>query len=356
MSRQVPGSTGVGIMTSNLANAATSPRPLVTVVLPTFNRARFLDDAFASIAAQTFPDWELVVVDDGSTDDTRLLVEAFSSRHPGRVHYVFQPNGGAYSARNRGLEHATGEYVAFFDSDDLWLSHHLERCVSALDAHADLDWVFAACTPVDYATGKTVDESTFYPGGRPRPFLSLVTRSSGDLRIIEDGSVLECQVTYGLYCGLQNSVIRRRVFEGRRFNERSKVVDDELFVIRVLAEGVRFGYFLDSHVLYRMHDDNSSGSSGGMSASRHLAIFRETTEGLEQLLATLQLTRPQRRAFARRLGREYFWHVGYLGLWQGGRRAEAMQAFRRGLALWPWQPSAWKTYVLARLRMGLGHG
>src|SRR6185369_12182982 len=97
------------------------------------------------------------------------------------------------------------------------------------------------------------------------------------------------QITHGLYCGLQNSVIRREVFERRRFDERSRVVDDELFVIRAIAEGRRFGYFLEPHVIYRMHDDNSSGSASSLSAARHLAIFTETIDGLERLRADLAI-------------------------------------------------------------------
>ena len=327
------------------------PPSAVTVILPTFNRASFLHDAFASIVAQTCQDWDLVVVDDGSTDGTREAVEEFAERHSGRVRYVYQPNGGAYSARNRGLDHAAGRYVAFFDSDDLWLPHHLERCVAALDSQPDVDWVFGACRLVNHADGRTIGQNTFYVDNRPRQFLQLATRRAGDLRIIDDRRALECQVTSGLYCGLQNSVIRTVVFDRRRFNAKSKVVDDQMFVIRVLAEGVHFGYFLDPHVIYRMHDDNSSASASGMSAARHLAIFQETIEGLEELRAALSLTAREKRAFDRRLGDEYFWHVGYAGLWQAGRREEALAMYRRGLSLWPWQVAAWKTYVGALLKV-----
>ena len=104
----------------------------VSVILPTYNRAQFLPAAFASIANQTFTDWELVIVDDGSTDNTPDVVRAFETSKP--VRCVRQDNRGAYAARNRGLDEASGTYVAFFDSDDLWLPHHLQRCVQALGA------------------------------------------------------------------------------------------------------------------------------------------------------------------------------------------------------------------------------
>jgi len=331
---------------------ALNARAAVTVILPTYNRAAFLPGAFASLKSQSFADWDLIVVDDGSTDKTRETIEQFERSLP-RFRYVYQENRGAYAARNRGLEFATGRYIAFFDSDDLWLPHHLERCVTALDRHADVDWVFGSCTQVDSATGRTLEPSTFHVGGRPRPFLSLETEPDDGLRIITDPTALECQLLHGLYCGLQNSVMRRSVFDGRRFDDQSRVVDDELFVIRLLAAGKRFAYFLDPHVIYQVHGDNSSASAGGLSLAKHLAIYGELTKGLEQLRSELRLSGRERRALLKRLGREYFWHLGYVGYWQSGRRREALASFRRGLAVWPWNPAAWKTYLLARAKVAV---
>jgi glycosyltransferase involved in cell wall biosynthesis len=331
-------------------------RAAVTVVLPTYNRAAFLPDAFASIANQTFTDWELVVVDDGSTDGSREIVERYVSAHD-RARYVYQENRGAYGARNRGVDEATGKYIAFFDSDDLWLPHHLERCVAALDADSTIDWVFGSCRQIDRATGKELDPNTSYLDGRPRPFANLQARVSGGLHVITDSAVLECQIQHGLYCGLQNSVLRRHLFDGRRFNERFRVVEDELFVIRVLAAGARFAYFLEPHVIYQVHSDNSSASATASSLAKHVDIYSELTVGIEQLLSELSLSARERRALLKRLGREYFWHLGFVGFWQAGRRLEALDMYRRGLAAWPWHPGAWKTYLLARLRVALqGNG
>jgi glycosyltransferase involved in cell wall biosynthesis len=329
-------------------------RPIVTVVLPTYNRAAFLPGAFDALARQTFTDWELVIVDDGSTDRTRDVVAQYMQSQEA-TKYVYQPNRGAYGARNTGVDQANGRYIAFYDSDDLWLPHHLERCVHALEAHPELDWVFGACRQIDRATGKVLDPNTSYIGGRPRPFVSLKARVTEGLHIITDAGVLECQILHGLYCGLQNSVMKREMFGGgRRFNDRFRVVEDELFVIRLLAAGARFAYFLEPHVVYQVHSDNSSASATASSLAKHVEIYSELTVGIEQLLSELSLNPRQRRALLKRLGREYFWHLGYVGFWQAGRRLEALDMYRRGLAAWPWHPSPWKTYLLARLRVAMG--
>ena len=324
--------------------------PAVTIILPTYNRERFLPDAFACIAAQALTDWELVVVDDGSTDQTREIVEGFAPPAGQAVRYLRQANAGAYAARNTGLDHASGRYVAFFDSDDLWLPHHLERCVSALEAHPDVDWVYAACRLVDVASGAVIEPSTFRVAGTPRPFMALRVRRAGDLRVIDDPDVVACQITHGLYAGLQNSVIRRRVFEHDRLWPDYRVVEDVLFLIRWLARGGVIAYFDDVHVIYRIHGDNSSASVSGGSAARLMPVFDEQVRGYERLLAELPLPRGAERALKKKLAAVAFWHKGYAGHWQLGDAQAALRAYRAALRVWPWSPAMWKTYLACRLR------
>lgn len=97
--------------------------PFFTVILPTFNRATRTQQAIASVIDQTFPDWELIVVDDGSTDNTAAVVRAFNDP---RILYVFQTNSERSAARNKGLSLSKGEYVCFLDSDDRYTPEHLQ--------------------------------------------------------------------------------------------------------------------------------------------------------------------------------------------------------------------------------------
>jgi glycosyltransferase involved in cell wall biosynthesis len=111
--------------------------PMVSVIMPTFNRADTIRRAIRSVQAQTFTDWELIVVDDGSTDATVALIEGCDPR----LKILRQENQGTAGARNAGLRASAGSYIAFLDSDDEWLPHHLELCVSFLSAFPEEQFV-----------------------------------------------------------------------------------------------------------------------------------------------------------------------------------------------------------------------
>ena len=100
-------------------------QPTIAVILPTFNRAPRLAEAIESVLAQSFTDWELIVVDDGSSDETFAVVNAYLSQH-GNIRYLKHSNRKAALSRNAGIQASFGRYVTFLDSDDLYLPGHLE--------------------------------------------------------------------------------------------------------------------------------------------------------------------------------------------------------------------------------------
>lgn len=115
--------TGGGIAVPGLGMA-----PLVSVIIPAFNAARFLAEAIDSVLAQDYPALDIIVVDDGSTDATRAIIDGYGER----VRAISQPNGGCGAARNAGLRAARGQYVAFLDADDVWWPHKIRHQIDAL--------------------------------------------------------------------------------------------------------------------------------------------------------------------------------------------------------------------------------
>ncbi len=119
--------------------------PLVSVVMPFLNEARYLREAIESVRAQTYPTWELLLVDDGSTDGSSEIAVAYAGRDPERVRYLTHENRrnrGTGPSRNLGLELGRGELVAFLDGDDFWLPFKLERQVPLLLAHPEVDLLY----------------------------------------------------------------------------------------------------------------------------------------------------------------------------------------------------------------------
>lgn len=337
-------------------NQPESGRPLVSVVMPIYNRASFLPEAIGAIRGQAYTHWELIVVDDGSSDDSRAVFDELTADMPQPVQYIEQENAGPYAARNTGLDHCRGELIALYDSDDIWLEHHLADSVAALEQHPEVSWVYADSRKVDQTTGKLVVERGFHEGGTPHALLSLNTIDDGKLRIYDDPDVAAVQIRHNLCCLLQTSVIRRQVFDGHRFvHEYRNEGEDELFPVRAMKRGHRLAYFDDVHLVYRMHADNSSSSAIGVSVEKHLRVTEAAARGYRELGEQVELTPRERRALRQRLANEYFWKRGYALLWRSGRVGEAWRAFRTGLGWWCYDPAMWKTLAACLARWATGN-
>ena len=111
-----------------------SQSPKVSVIITTYNYGAFIADAIKSVLEQSFQDFEIIVVDDGSTDQTRQVLEPFVKQHQNRIRYFFQDNQGAASGRNKGIKEAKGEYIAFLDADDTFLPLKLEKQMKIIQA------------------------------------------------------------------------------------------------------------------------------------------------------------------------------------------------------------------------------
>lgn len=125
----------------------------VSVIIPAYNSAAYTVETVESVLAQTYRSFEVIVVDDGSTDHTREALAPYD----GQVHYIYKQNGGACSARNEGIRHAKGEYIACLDCDDLWLPEKLEYSLPVLEREPDMGFVFSPCYTIDPA-GEIIGE------------------------------------------------------------------------------------------------------------------------------------------------------------------------------------------------------
>lgn len=216
--------------------------PFFSVIIPVYNRASALKEALASVLAQTCQDFEIVVVDDGSADDPRAVVEAFADP---RIRFVAQANQGGGAARNTGIDHATGRFCAFLDSDDIFLPHHLAAMKETLEGTSDT---------VGYARVR-VDR------GQGRTFLK-------PPRAIREG---EDMGEY-MFCGRgfvpTNTVVTPRTMAARvRYHTDLRPAEDNDFAIRLALAGCRFVMLEAPGAVWRdMADPGRASAGGGMAA------------------------------------------------------------------------------------------
>ncbi len=126
-------------MSNDQLGQATADRPLVSVIMPCYNAARYVAEAVESVMGQTYGQVELIVVDDGSSDDSVMVVQEQAQRYPGCITLLHTIRKGPYPARNLGLKHCRGNLIAFLDADDWWLPETLNKLYATLREHdADL--------------------------------------------------------------------------------------------------------------------------------------------------------------------------------------------------------------------------
>ena len=137
--------------------------PKISILIPSYNAAHFLPISIESAISQTYQDFEIIIIDDGSKDNTKELVQSFIDKYPNKIHYISQENKGLSVARNVGIAQSKGDYLALLDADDKWMSCRLEEGVKVLDADNSVGLVHGDITLIDKD-----DKEIFSPKRDPR--------------------------------------------------------------------------------------------------------------------------------------------------------------------------------------------
>lgn len=203
--------------------------PKVSVVIPTYNRADYLQEAIDSVLAQAYTDYEIIVLDDGSTDNTKEALAHYKDK----IKYFYQENRGPTAAKNSGMQKARGEYIAFLDDDDLWLPEKLAKQVEALDNNQKLAFVCSGSYVID-SSGQRIDE------------WKKVTQNQETF-----SNLYEANFVFTL-----TVMIRRKCLAATGlFDENLSIVQDYDLWLR-LAKRYPFAYIALPLAQYRKHDSN----------------------------------------------------------------------------------------------------
>jgi glycosyltransferase involved in cell wall biosynthesis len=222
-------------------------QPLVSVIMPAFNTGAFIADAITSVIAQTWTNWELIVVDDGSTDSSFEIARSFEDP---RIHVRRKSNGGIGSARNRGLDIARGELICFLDSDDT-------MPVNSIVARAE---VLLKEPALSFADG-----SVHYYDREMRNVHRTYTPSFV-------GEPLPLLLRFDRRCFFGNTwMIRREAIGDARFPENVTHVEDLMLYLKV-AHGRLYGATSEPVLNYRITGQSSMTQLGGLERSYHEAI------------------------------------------------------------------------------------
>jgi glycosyltransferase involved in cell wall biosynthesis len=232
--------------------------PAVSIILPTFDRVEYLPATIASVFAQTFQDWELIIADDGSGADTRSYLRSLEA--PPRVKVLWLPHSGKPSVvRNAALRAAQGEYVAFLDSDDIWLPGKLDVQIASLRGHAARKWSYTRFALVD-ASGDPM-------------------RSPAHCRAAASGWILEKLLAGEAVIALPSVVISRALLEELgAFDEQLVMCEDDELWFRVAAQSEIDG--IDAPLTVIRRHGRHSGSD--------VIAWRDRRRVFEKLLRTGQ--------------------------------------------------------------------
>ena len=182
-----------------------------SIILPSYNRAQFLPRAIKSVLIQDFKDWELIIVDDGSTDTTKEVVESFV-KHDSRIKYIWQENAERSAARNHGISKAKGEYICFLDSDDYYLSNHLSSFKKVIEASERAKGLFFGNTFEDMEGNLNKVLPPKLPIGNPIEFFLL--------------NVI----------GVPRTCIHKEVLKNYKFNLSIRIGEDTELWVRIAQE------------------------------------------------------------------------------------------------------------------------
>jgi len=226
---------------SDLIESTTMPQGKVAVIIPAFNRARYIGQTIESVLQQTYANIEIIVVDDGSTDGTREVLDAYSGKIK-RLEHPGQQNRGQSASINLGIEYADGEYVCVLDSDDYWELDKIELQVRYLEQHPDVGLIYCNGTAVNSNGDYLYD---IYTSGH--------REENKPERIL-----LDCYIHLPSNSLMHMSVLRK----AGCFDETLRAAQDHDMLIRV-AEITRFGYLNKPLYHYRRHEESISKSNQG---------------------------------------------------------------------------------------------
>jgi glycosyltransferase involved in cell wall biosynthesis len=254
-------------------------KPVVSIIIPCYNQEQYLEECLQSVLKQTFPEWECIIVNDGSTDKTELTAKKWFEKDP-RFVYVYKENGGLSSARNSGLKIAKGDYIQFLDCDDCIDAHKFRKSIDLLDKNSEINVVVSNYKRFTTNLSKAVRVNYFLIRQDFLNFENVLLKWDNDFAI-------------PIHCGF----FRADFFRDFRFNEVLRAKEDWIMWIAFFSKNNKAVFLDEDLAFYRINQQSMTNSKDIFPDYLNSILYLKTIlsqENFEQLL--LQIIKRQDEA------------------------------------------------------------
>lgn len=322
----------------------------VSIVIPTYNRGHFITRALNSVLSQNIPDYEIIIVDDRSLDNTQSVIKQYSELHKEVEIRYFLNNGekGPSAARNVGIKNAKGSFIAFLDSDDEWVPNHLEKSLYYLEKY---------CTQVDLVTANPLRKNQLTNEVYKEDILHL---SEYDYKRIEEGflfnpkTLFETALTKRIIT-TQTLVAKSNLIKTTLFDEELIWGEDNMYMLTLATKNIGVLHLQEFHVIYWGHEDNLTNCIGLKDRSENIKAIIGMSSFYRSALTRFASKIKKGSPFRKRVAEYIFWQEGYFCYVNDRLYMLAINSFKEALRIWPYDIKMWKTFLITKIKSHLQH-
>ena len=317
--------------------------------MPVYNREKTLERSVKSVFKQSYHNWQLVIVDDSSSDESLSLIKALSKKDQ-RISYKTNSeySHSCAGARLSGLENNKGNYISFLDSDDTWPSYHLEELLDYLENNPDIDFVFGDLQRVDESGNVIVGSKFEDENGLPK---ELLIKWKGDFGELSGRSNLETAILTRFNTGMHTAIYRKKFLANVSLKDVYGC-EDALLTFEALYNDAKVAVHKKIHLNYLVHSENVSSVNSDMT-------FEKTEKNAKSEINFYQILIPkylrklsalEEQARKKKLAELYVWHLGNGTYRKFGKRKLALSAIYSGIKLDPTNAGYYKTFLANLLK------
>ncbi len=285
-------------------------KKLISVVIPTYNRSALVVKALYSVLKQTYKNFEIIVVDDNSTDNTKKIIKGIKDKHQDKrnkriILIKNKHKKGPGGSRNTGMELAKGDYIAFLDSDDLFLKNHLSDCVSILEKHPDISLIFGRA--VYMQNGKEVEYMT---PNLIKKISSIKDKVDKGDYILFNKFLFDEILEKGCFFNLSTVVMRRTIIDSGFFQNEKLFGPEDYEYWQRISNYFKFAFIKKPQIIYNLHKENISYFSSEKNTKKHFNEFNELLKCYKVMLNYPFINKYQQKKIKKNIAYHYF-NYGY---------------------------------------------